>query len=151
VRPELLVEHGSVCVVVRTIDGKQRKVTTPYAAGTQVYVEYVVIDGRLLIRRVFDDKTAPQKGVVIDPQLVEIDWDSPKVRVSKAVSRRLDAGRWIVSVTGDGSLGLTKTDKPVELVPHPEIGEFEPSTRRPAKDIDAVGPADVLRHTVTGD
>jgi len=148
---ELLVDEETVCVVVRTIDGRERKVMTPYAPGTQVYAEYMVIDGRLWIRRVFDDKTAPEKGVVIDPNLAEIDWDAPQVKVSKAVSRRLDPGRWVVSVTGDGSLGLAPSEAPVTLVPNPEVGEFEPSTEEPAKDIDKVGPADVLRHAVQGD
>lgn len=148
---ELVVRDGAVGVEVRTIDGGRRMIATPYVAGTQVYVEYVVVDGRLWIRRVFDDRTAPEKGVVIDPKFAQIDWDAPSVAVSKAVSRRLTEGRWVVSVTGDGSLGLTRREGPVELVPNPVVREYEPLTDPVDPDLGEVGPVDVLRHAVGGD
>ncbi|MEO0515294.1 MAG: hypothetical protein AAF086_08385, partial [Planctomycetota bacterium] len=50
---ELLVENGTVCVNVRTADGQLE--THPVAADPAhpIYVDYVVKDSRLLIRRVF--------------------------------------------------------------------------------------------------
>ncbi len=148
---ELLVTNGQVCVVVRTVDGKERVIPTPYTTKTQVYVEYMVIDGRLWIRRVFDDQTAPQLGVVVDPQLAEIDWDSPKVVVSKAISRKLSEGRWVITVTGDGSLGLAKTDRPQPLELNPTIREFEPREQPANTQVDRISPAEVIRRGVTGE
>ncbi len=148
---ELLVEDGVVCVLVRTADGKERRIATPYAAGAQVYVEYMVIDGRLWIRRVFDDRTAPEKGVVIDPDLASVDWDSPKVAVSKAISRRLTEGRWVITVTGDGSLGLAESARPKTLEPNPPIGSFEPKDEAATNDVESIGPVEVLRHAVSGE
>ena len=51
---ELVVDQGHLFVVVRTIQGVTQKIETPFDPYGEVYVDYVVIDGRLLIRRVFD-------------------------------------------------------------------------------------------------
>lgn len=49
---------------------------------------------------------------MIDPVLERINWQAPGLAVGKAVYRRLDEGRWVVTVTGDGSLGLARQDEP---------------------------------------
>src|SRR5690606_19499101 len=59
---ELLVEGDTVCVVIRTAAGVLRKIATPYSPDSEVYVDYVVVDGRLWIRRVFDAHTPPEQG-----------------------------------------------------------------------------------------
>ncbi|MEM9882837.1 MAG: hypothetical protein AAF800_07965 [Planctomycetota bacterium] len=142
---ELLVADGTVCVNVRTADGRLE--THPVAADPAhpIYVDYVVKDHRLLIRRVFDSRSAPDDAGVIDSALLDVDWSDPSVRHGQAIYRRLTDGRWIVTVSGDGSLALAKVDADaaVELLPAPEVGTYDPveATRQ---RIDRITPADVL-------
>jgi len=46
--------------------------------------------------------------VNVDPNLAEVDWNRVGHHSGKAVYRSLTEGRWLVTVTGDGSLGLVK-------------------------------------------
>ena len=48
---ELLVEDGTVCVVVRKGDGELIRVPTTFNAWEdELFVDYALVDGRLLIR-----------------------------------------------------------------------------------------------------
>ena len=76
---------GSVSVRVRTAAGPVREIDTPFSPDGELYVDYVVLDGRLWIRRVFDERTPPRDGVVIDPIADGVDWSDPRARVGKAV------------------------------------------------------------------
>ncbi|MEM6458138.1 MAG: hypothetical protein AAF710_01970 [Planctomycetota bacterium] len=142
---ELVVADGTVCVNVRTADGRLE--THPVAADPRhpIYVDYVVKDNRLLIRRVFDAKSAPDDAGVIDSALLDIDWSDPAVRHGQAIYRRLTDGRWIVTVSGDGSLALAKVDEDaaVELLPAPEVGTYDP-VEATQQAIDRITPADVF-------
>ena len=48
---ELVVEDGALAVSIRTAEGELRRIETPYDPTAEIYVDYVVIDGRLWIRR----------------------------------------------------------------------------------------------------
>lgn len=126
---ELLVEDGKLSVIVREAGEVLRRVETPFDPNSEIYVDYVVIDGRLWIRRVFSEDVPAKNGVTITPRWASVDWESDGAKVGKAVYRSLSEGRWRISVTGDGALGLAKVDRPAtakELVRAPALGEFEP-------------------------
>ena len=124
---ELLVEQGSVSVVVRTVEGRLRTIHTPFRADSEIYIDYVVIDGRIWIRRVFDSQTPPDEALVIDPELATIDWRGQGAACGKAVYRQLTAGRWVVTVTGNGSLGLARVEggRTAEVVRGTEVRDYD--------------------------
>ncbi len=144
---ELIVQDGTLAVRVRTIEGERRRIVTELDPDREIYVDYVVIDGRLWIRRIFDDQTPPQRGVLIDPELEHVDFEAENVGYGKAVYRRLPEGRWIVSVTGGGSLGLARVehDAAVLLAPAPEIRDYQPVEEEIARRQGEMGLMDVLR------
>eukprot|EP00752_Nemacystus_decipiens_P013530 g11988.t1 len=151
---ELLVEDGTVCVIVRKGDGELVLVPTTFNAWEdELFVDYALVDGRLLIRRVFDEHTAARsdRAVVIDPDLVEVDWEDPAIPFGKAIYRsRMADGRWVISVTGDGSLGLKQIgdDTAVTLTAQPEVKKYEPVDERADEAVDRIGVGDVWRHVV---
>lgn len=140
---ELLVEDGRLCVNIRTAEGIDRSIDTPFDPSKEIYVDYVVLDGRLWIRRIFDQDTPPGKGLVIDPHRAEVDWADPRLKQGNAVYRALSEGRWIVTVTGDGSLGLMKTDpaEDVPLSPPPPVRDYPQINQTPHGAARFSGPA----------
>jgi hypothetical protein len=132
---ELLVKGDTLSVRIRTVEGPTRVIPTPFDPTGEIYVDFVVVEGRLWIRRLFDARTAPGEGLVIDPGLADVAWkkddaptgDRPVATVGKAVYRALSEGTWIVSVSGDGSLGLSKLEPGQEprLVARPQIKDYE--------------------------
>ncbi len=148
---ELVVEGGRLSVRVRSAAGVERVIDTPYDPRGEIYVDYVVLDGRVWMRRVFDAKTAPNQGTLIDPALSEIDWDRDGAKFGKTVYRSLGEGRWVISVSGDGSLGIGPGgEAPVELGSAPEIGEFEEMERDLEDEVSGVGLGEVFRRLVGG-
>ena len=143
---ELVIADGQVKVNVRTADNRVESHDVPADPANAIYVDYVVKDGRLLIRRVFDSKSVPDDAGVINSELLNIDWSDPQVRHGKAIYRELSDGRWIVTVSGDGSLALAQVQEDVEvqLLPAPEVREYDPvdETRRAVQQI---RPGEVLR------
>jgi len=125
---ELLVENGALTVVIRTADGELQSLASPFDPSKEIYVDYVVHDGRLWIRRLFDEDTPPGNGMLIDPRFVDVDWDAAGENHGKAAYRSLGEGRWVVDVTGDGSLGLARRDpaEPIELSAPPPVRRYEP-------------------------
>jgi len=148
---ELVVEKGRLSVIVRTIEGVRQTIETPFDPYSEIFVDYLVLDGRLWIRRVFDSQTPPDQGIVIDPHLQWVDWDAPGLAYGKAVYRRLEEGRWVVTMTGNGSLGLIKqTDKAsTELAVPPPIQDYPPIEQEIADGIGRVGIADMLKKLIT--
>ncbi|GAB4193500.1 MAG: hypothetical protein Kow00105_07660 [Phycisphaeraceae bacterium] len=149
---ELVVEDGGLSVSIRNAEGEIRSIPTPFDPSGEIYVDYVVMDGRLWIRRVFDAHTPPSEGVVIDPELGEVNWQDQRAAHGKAVYRQLDEGRWVVSVTGDGSLGLTRTPlgEPPQLADRPQIKDYEPILEQARAEADHIGPSDILRRLLGG-
>lgn len=147
---ELVVEGGKLTARVRTADGRTSDIPTTIDPSREVYVDFVVIDGRLWVRRIFDQKTPPEQGVQIDPSLAGIDWNDPRAAHGKAVYRTLAEGRWIVSVSGDGSLGLARAEGPASLVRAPEIKNYDKVAEDAKAASESIGTADVWRYLVGG-
>ena len=147
---ELVVDDGKLCVSIRNAEGVVKSIPTPFDPSGEVYVDYVVLDGRLWVRRVFDAKTPPSEGVVIDPNMQEVAWDDQAATHGKAVYRQLGEGRWIVSVTGDGSLGLARAtgSDPVDLTSTPDVRDYEPISQQAQNEVDRIGPTDVMKRLV---
>lgn len=149
---ELVVKDGDMSVRVRSRRGVETVVPTPFDPAREIYVDYVVIGGRLWIRRVFDDRTPPIDGVVIDPELVDIDWDQPDAQVGKAVYRALGEGVWQVSVTGQGALGLVRVDESRRrpLIEAPPVLEFDTIEAKVREEAERVSFGDLLRKAFGG-
>lgn len=144
---ELLVKQGKLSVAIRTIEGVDRIIETPFNPAHEIYCDYVLLNGRLWIRRVYDAHTPPRQGVLIDDNLKEVNWNDPTARYGNAVYRSLDEGRWIVTVTGDGSLGLAKVDNTAEVVLSgpPPVRDYEQIQKQLNEDLAAVSTKDVLK------
>ena len=143
---ELRVREGRVDVVVRNAAGEVELIPTSLDPHRDIYVDYVVLEGRLWIRRVFDSATPPDRGQFIDSRLVNIDWDSQDLIYGKAIYRRYGEGRWVVTVTGDGSLGLARRDEDspaTDLESTPAVADFDVEQEARAAG-EAIGPRDVL-------
>lgn len=147
---ELVVKDNQLCVHVRTAEGVVRSIPTSFDPKHEIFVDYVVHDSRLWIRRIYDDQTRPRDGLVIDATFGEVDWSNPSLRQGKVVYRALAEGRWAVTVTGGGSLGLAKIDDQaeVQLVEPPIVRDYPQIERDLQQQVDAVGPTDVLRRLV---
>ncbi len=151
---ELVVDDGTLFVSVRAADGTTHTLPTPFDPSLEIYVDYVVLDGRLWIRRLFDQNTPPGEGMLVDPGLADIDWETDGVALGKAAYRALGEGRWVVSVSGDGSLGLVpaREGERVELAPPPAIREFAPvadETRSALRELEAEEIIRVLAQRLT--
>lgn len=150
---ELAVKDGRLSVLVVADGGVLRSIETPYDPAGEIYVDYIVRDGRLWIRRVFDAQTPPSQGIVIDPDLAAVAWgrEATGAQVGKAVYRALGEGRWVVSVTGGGSLGLVKVadDAGVDLERAPAVEDFAAVTVEADRDVESIGLAEVWRRLIT--
>lgn len=149
---ELIVKDGQLSLAIRTIEGVDRLINTPFDPAREIYCDYVLLDGRLCIRRVYDAQTPPHKGLVIDDKLEYVDWDAPGAIYGNAVYRSLSEGRWIVTVTGDGSLGLVKIDSEAEvtLSGPPPVRDYSQLEKQINEDLSHVGVSDVLKHVLAG-
>lgn len=149
---ELFIEDGIVCVAVRMGDGEIKRFPTPYNAWeNEFHVDFAMINSRLLIRRVYDENTAPNAGVVLDPELLQVEWDAPGASHGHVIySNRMSDGRWIVTVTRNGALSLEKVDDDaqINLVAQPQMMEFEPAEHREQieSDLTEIGVRDVWRY-----
>lgn len=149
---ELVVRDGALRVVVRTIDGTLNEIETPYDPSGEIYVDFAVVSGRLWVRRVFDAGTAPSAGVVVDPGVADLDWDTPGASFGKAVYRSLGEGRWVVTVSGDGSLALTRAEdgRPTELSGAPGVREYAEFERTLDEELERITLADVWKRLTGG-
>ena len=142
---ELWVEGDELSVTIRAADGSRKTLLTPFDPRSEIYVDYVVVNGRLWIRRVFDESTAPDRGMLIDPELADIDWSDEGASHGKATYRALHDGRWVVSVTGDGSLGLAPAveGEPTQLSPPPPVRDYAPVAEHVAAALRDLSPEEI--------
>lgn len=148
---ELIVEENTLDVRVRTAAGETTRIRTSADPSGEVYVDFAIIDGRIWIRRVFDEHTPPSLGTVIDPALADIDWDAEGARQGQAVYRSLGEGRWIVAVTGNGSMGLARAPEgPVDLAPAPQVGEYEQIEEELDRSLEQISTMELLRGMIGG-
>ena len=149
---ELIVKDGKLSLAIRTVEGVQRTIDTPYDPAREIYCDYVLLDGRMWIRRVYDAHTPPREGLLLDDKLAEVDWDNPAARHGNAVYRSLSEGRWIVTITGDGSLGLAKVDPQadVTLSGPPPVHDYEQMQKQIDDRLGEVSTGEVLKRLVAG-
>ncbi len=142
---ELMVDKGAISVVIRTAEGDMQTIPTSLDASREVYVDYVVLDGRLWIRRLFDSKTPPEQGTLIDPALASLDWSDKRLAQGQAVYRSLTDGRWVVTVSGDGALGLARSEsgEPMPLASRPPVHSFDEITAQADASARGITLADV--------
>jgi hypothetical protein len=154
---ELVVyEDSSVCVAFVNSDGTEKTIETPFKMGSEIYVDFVVKEGRPFFRRIFDENTAPKKALMIDAQKQAMVWGSDKGMRGKAAYTKLDEpGRWTVTLSGNGSLDISKKLKstpPTVLMKPPPVKEY-PSMKKDypespvevQKRVDEIGPDEVFR------
>jgi len=149
---ELIVdENNALSVRVSNASGRSVTTPTPFNPDREIYVDYAVTDSRLMIRRVFDADTPPSQALVLDEALREIGWDddgasASGARFGKAIYRDLTVGRWVIAVSGDGSLGIERIstdpnaspEDVVALSTSPQLKDFDEwmaTTERDATDI----------------
>lgn len=147
---ELVVKDGKLSVEVRGRDGVMQSIATPFDPSREIYVDYALIGGRLLIRRVFDARTPPDQGLLIDAELAGVDWASPAASHGKAVYRTLGEGRWTITVSGNGALVLAKndSDEPMPLVAAPPVRTYEEELAGVDAKLGEIGLRDVWRRAV---
>ena len=110
---ELEVKDGRIAVLVRNVEGIVERIDTDLDPKDEIHVDYLVIDGRLYIRRVYDDATPAKNAKMIDPKLARVDWSNKKIQRGLTVYRgALSEGRWLISTTGNGALDLVKAAGP---------------------------------------
>lgn len=143
---ELLVRDGRLSVRICNAAGVVHEIPTDFNPSGEIYVDYAIVDGRLWIRRVFDAQTPPARGLLVDPALADINWDGGGATFGKAVYRSLGEGRWVVSVSGDGSLELRQAgNEPAVLSPPPRLGTFDEIDSELRRRLHDIGPGDVWK------
>lgn len=142
---ELEVTADSVAILIRTADGSVRRIPTPFRPDNELYVDYIVGNGRIWIRRVFDSSTSPGEAMVIDPVWTEVDWQSPEFSYGKAIYRTLQPGIWSIEVNGSGALTLERVDssRVAVLQASPEIRTYEEMQIALDTEIRSIGLKDV--------
>ena len=149
---ELEVTAESITVLIRTVDGKVRRIPTPLSPGREVFIDYLVGNGRIWIRRIFDAGTPPEKGFVIDPIWESVDWKSREVDYGKAIYRSLDPGIWSIQVSGNGALSLEKAEasNPDALVVDVKIRSFEEIRLDLDKEAQSITLKDIWQFCLSG-
>ncbi|MEZ6243943.1 MAG: hypothetical protein R3B57_12975 [Phycisphaerales bacterium] len=148
---ELVVQDSKLSVRVRTAAGVERVIDTPFDPTGEIYVDYVVLDGRVWMRRVFDANTPPSNGVLVDPELASVDWQRDGAKFGKAVYRSLSEGRWVISVSGDGSLGIVRGGpEPAPLSAAPEVGDYDEMHNDLESRVSRIGAGEVLSRMFGG-
>lgn len=124
---ELEVQEDSLTVIIRTVDGDIKRIPTPYHPAREIFVDYILSDGRIWIRRVFDGRTPPEQATIIDPVWEVIDWKKMGLNYGKAIYRSLEPGIWSIQVSGNGALSLERSpvSSVADLQAAPVIRSYE--------------------------
>lgn len=143
---ELEVTPGSLNVLIRTADGQLQRIPTPFDPAREIYVDYLLGNGRIWIRRIFDDRTAPEDALLIDPLWQDVDWPQSGLRYGKAIYRSLQPGLWAIQVSGNGALSLepVPTSQAERLLPAPEIRSYEEIQLELAAEVDRISTRDLI-------
>jgi len=149
---ELEVTETSVAVLIRTIDGQIRRIETPFNPKREVFVDYLVGDGRIWIRRVFDQATPPENALVIDPVWEAVDWKRGGLNYGKIIYRALEPGVWSIQVSGNGALTLEPVDTSrVELLQaSPEIRTYEEIKLQLDQEVQSIRLKDLWNYCLSG-
>ncbi|MBL8745336.1 MAG: hypothetical protein JNK58_03160, partial [Phycisphaerae bacterium] len=144
---ELVVRNNRLSVEIRNREGLIKSIETPLDPSREIYVDYAVVNGRLLIRRVFDARTPPDQALLIDGELAAVNWNSPEASHGKAVYRTLAEGRWTINVTGNGALNLTRNEsqEPANLVNAPPLRTYTEELAGVDAQLEGIGWTDIWR------
>lgn len=146
---EIRVGPEQVALVLRGIDGVLREVDTDLDPRGEIHVDYVVVDGRLFIRRIYDERTPPNRAQILDPRLAHIDWNGKADRGLSVYRGNLSQGRWVVSSSGNGALDLEKVEgPPPQLSPPPAVRDFKELERQLDDRVARVSPIEILKRWV---
>jgi len=156
---ELVVnDDETICVVFVSADNTEHVVPTPFKMGAVLWADCIVQDGKLFLRRVFDDNTAPINALFIDPVVQTVDWKragpSGKVPQGIAANGEINAkGRWVVSASGQGALELKKADDAAPRQPIArdlQVRDYKEIEKQITTKVDEIGPTDVWKSLFGG-
>ena len=149
---ELEVTGDTVTVLIRTDDGAIRRIPTPFDPSREIYVDYLVGNGRIWIRRLFDQSTPPEKAMVIDPLWNVVDWRAGGLSYGKAIYRSLEPGIWSIVVSGNGSLNLERVaeSRQDQLQASPAIRSYEEIKLSLDREVQAIGVKDIWAYCTKG-
>ena len=148
---ELVVKEGKLSVVVRTIEGVLKEIPTPFdPTRDEIHVDFVVVDGRLWIRRVMHIKPPDAREVVIDPKLTQVNWDLEGNVYGVTIYRPLSEGRWVVNATTNGALTLVrkKDGEEIKLIPPPPVRQFEEIQKEVDTKVGEISARDVYNRLI---
>ena len=152
---ELVVDGGRVSVVVRTAAGIVETIPTHLNADQEVHVEYLVLDGKLWIRRVYtlsDPDSAGQAAAsvaMINPSLAQPPWSTDSTLKGLSVFRKnLTPGRWVVTTTGNAALDLKKLPEGQcsQLASPPPVRDFPAMEAQIRDEVARLGVMDIARN-----
>ena len=149
---ELEVTEDEVTVLIRTLDGTIRRIQTPFHPQRELYVDYLTGDGRIWIRRLFDQSTPPDEALVIDPVWDQVDWSAGNVNYGKAIYRSLEPGIWSIQVSGNGALSLEKVaaSRSDLLQASPAIRSYEEIRLALDAEVKAISLRDIWNYCLNG-
>ena len=127
---EVLQKGGKLTVRVRTDDGQTEEIPLAFDPVHEIHFDFVCLDGRLHMRRVYDDQTAPAAGTLIQSKLAQVDWSAHADDRGLVLYRPLvEEGRYALKVSGNGALTLEKMDDQEisRLEQAPKLRRFEPA------------------------
>jgi len=147
---ELEVTQDSLSVVIRTIEGTIRRFDTPYNPKNEIFVDYIVGNGRIWIRRIFDESTPPEDAMVIDPLWEVVDWKMSGLDYGKIVYRSLEPGLWSIQVSGNGSLSLEPVDSSriASLQAAPDLRRFEEIRLSLDREVENISLGDIFQFCI---
>ncbi|MCW5754661.1 MAG: hypothetical protein KIT24_08165 [Phycisphaeraceae bacterium] len=141
---ELIVRDGTLFVRVRNAGGEVREMPTPFDPREEIFVDYALLDNRLYIRRVFDARTPPMLAMVVDAGLGSIDWNAPGAAHGKVVYRSLGEGRWVITATGNGAIGLARAEGEADLAHAPQVRDYSTITEETAAKVGEISFGEVM-------
>jgi hypothetical protein len=152
---ELVVSGGQVSVVVRTAAGIVETIPTNLDANQEVHVEYLVLDGKLWIRRVYtlsDPDSAGQAAAsvaTINPSLASPPWSTdPNLKGLSIFRKNLSPGRSVVTTTGNAALDLRKLPEgqSSRLASPPPVRDFPAMEAQIRDEVARLGVIDIARN-----
>jgi hypothetical protein len=152
---ELVVDGGQVSVVIRTAAGIVETIPTHLDAAQEVHVEYLVLDGKLWIRRVYtlsdpDSAGQPAASVaMINPSLAQPPWSTdPNLKGLSVFRKNLAPGRWVVTTTGNAALDLKKLPEgqSSQLASPPPVRDFPAMEAQIRDEVAKLGVMDIARN-----
>lgn len=146
---EIKVEDGNVFAIIRNYHRLRKKIPLKVSLKYPVYVDYIIKDNSIILRRVFDAVTPPSKAHNIVSNL-DVNWDDKSFKYGKAIYKKFSTNKnaiYQITVTGNGSLGIeqnTNTNYSYATNARFEFKVYEPMTNKMSISNINVGFNDVI-------